>query len=124
MGALAAAHLSSGSRRVDRDRRSAPLVLALLVAALPVQGLMGYYDYGRSGQRRRVDRSAAREVARVDPGTKLFIVYSDAMLAASACRPIWESYATMQGRAFEFVPLDQVLGRLYVERIDMILCTR
>ena len=125
MGALAAAACRWIAARWPRWQ-SAPLALAVLVAALPLQGLAGYYAYTiGQGEDGELIEAFAQEVAQVDPGAKLFIVYSDAMLAGFGVPYIWESYATMQGRAFEFVPLDQVLGRLYVEPGPaLILCTR
>lgn len=124
MGALAA----EACRWVEhrwRPIRLAPLGLALAVALLPLQGLSGYYAYTlEHGEDGAVVEDLAHEIASVDPGVRLFIVFSDAMLAGQGVPYIWQAYATMQERAFEFVPLEQVLGRLYTEPGPaLILCT-
>jgi len=105
--------------------RNALLALALATAALPLQGLMGYYAYAVSQREDgAIIEGFVQDVATVAPGAKLYIVFSDAMLAGFGVPYIWEAYATMQGRAFEFVPFEQVLGRLYTEPGQaLILCT-
>lgn len=105
--------------------RLAPLALALAVALLPLQGLAGFYDFTLANREDGAMVEAfAHEMAGVDPGARFDIVYSDAMLAGFGVPYIWESYATMQGRAFAFVPLEAVVRRLFTEPGPvLILCT-
>ncbi len=105
--------------------RLAPLVVSLAAAALPLQGLVGFYGFqvaarGDGGQ----VEAYAQEMAGVDPGARFDIVYSDAMLAGFGVPYIWEAYATMQGRVFAFVQLEEVARRLYtLPGPALILCT-
>lgn len=105
--------------------RLAPLIVGLAAAALPLQGLVGFYDFQVAMREDGAQVEAyAQEVAGVDPGARFDIVYSDAMLAGFGVPYIWEAYATMQGRAFVFVPLEEVARRLYtLPGPALILCT-
>lgn len=96
--------------------RLAPLAVGLAIAALPLQGLVGFYDFQVATREDGAQVEAyAQEMASVDPGARFDIVFSDAMLAGFGVPYIWQAYATMQGRAFAFVPLEAVAQRLYTQ---------